>query len=287
MMKTNITGLFTLFILLFASCEPVENRDKLGNLLSESELVFDIIQEPAGGNTVIFENKTPGVIPYFAWGGEYSNQPRTEAYIPFAGEYTVTFTAFTAGGPVSISKDFTVNQNDPEYFANPAWDLLTGNGAGKTWVIASDVPTSEFSGVFWGNGSYLGNWFSWSEDWGAKKDDYPRDMDINGEFYFDLEGGLNFQSTEHGKTATGSFNLQVADEDRVLTDAGEIWSIGKLDLAGASIPYGISVNEDNKIIYQFDICRLTEDELVLAYQNPSVDYGETWFWRFKRKGFNF
>lgn len=120
-----------------------------------------------------------------------------------------------------------------------------------------------------------------------KKDDYPRDMDINGEFYFDLEGGLNFQSTEHGKTATGSFNLQVADEDRVLTDAGEIWSIGKLDLAGASIPYGISVNEDNKIIYQFDICRLTEDELVLAYQNPSVDYGKTWFWRFKRKDFNF
>ena len=152
-MKTRLIYFISIFLVLLVSCDPIENRDKLGSVLSENELAFDIIQEPTGSNTVRFVSKTSGIIPYFDWGSGFSNKESAEAYLPFAGTYTVTYTAYCAGGSVSVSKEFTVSDNDEEYFKDPAWNLLTNGTEGKTWVFATDVPS--YDGKIWGNGGYL------------------------------------------------------------------------------------------------------------------------------------
>lgn len=284
-MKNKIITLLALSALLFTACDPIEDRDDMGRLLTESELAFDLIQEPAGSNTIIFENKTPAVIPYFDWGAGFSNKARTEAYIPFAGDYKVTFTAYTGGGAVSVTRDFTVAQNDPVYFEDPAWDLITGDGAGKTWEFASDITT--FNGYIWGNGAYKGMppGPSW---WGRSAADAADDkIDLNAELYFDLEGAANIRSVSNGATTTGTFDIKLGE--KVLSDDGQVWSIGSLELAGTTIPHGISINEGSKLVYKFDICTLNEDELILAYNtgNDGGSGSETWFWRFKRKGFKY
>ncbi|GEM_PF-1069117 len=284
-MKNKIIYLSLLITLFFSACDTIEDRDEPGRVLNESELLFDMIQEPAGSNTVLLENKTKNVIPYFDWGTGYSTQSKTEAYFPFAGEYTLTFTAFCAGGPVSTTRTFKVDNNDPEYFKDPAWALLSGNNNGKTWVFATDIPKSSYEGRIWGNGGYMR--MPPGPDWWGRTaaDAIDDNIDLQAEMYFDLAGAANFKVTNHGSTSTGTYDLKLTE--KVITDDGSTWSIGSLELSGATIPHGISINEDSKTVYKFNICVLTEDELVLAYLNPTVDYGETWYWRFKRKGFNY
>lgn len=288
-MKIKETLYFSLatLLLFFSSCEPIEDRETLGPVLGESELRFEIIQEPAGSNTVRFVSQNKGILPYFDWETGYSNKADVEAYLPFAGNYMVTYTAYCAGGTVSTSREFSVSENDPEYFKNPAWNLLTNGEAGKTWVFATDIPETNYGGRIWGNGGFLTTpagpaW--WGRTAMDAKDD---NIDLNSELYFDLEGAANFHSSENGIVTTGKFDMDF-DNPSIAPD-GTVWSIGTIELSGGTIPHGISQNEDKKTVYKFNICILTEDELVLSYTTGGkTDAGsEAWFWRFKRKGFSY
>lgn len=283
-MKTRLIYFISIFLVLLVSCDPIENRDKLGSVLSENELAFDIIQEPTGSNTVRFVSKTSGIIPYFDWGSGFSNKESAEAYLPFAGTYTVTYTAYCAGGSVSVSKEFTVSDNDEEYFKDPAWNLLTNGTEGKTWVFATDVPS--YDGKIWGNGGYLNSpagpgW--WGRTVADAKDD---NIDVNSELYFDLDGGANVKTSENGKESKGTFDLNLED---IKDGDGNIWAIGNMELAGTTIPHGISQNENQKTVYKFNICTLNENELVLSYNTKNLTSSgtEAWFWVFKRKGYNY
>lgn len=286
-MKAKIIFLFLLLLTIFTACEPIEDRQDAGNVLKESELIFNIIQETTGSNTVIFENKTPGILPFFDWGSGFSNKAQAEAYFPFAGTYSVTFTAYCAGGNISTSKEFTVNQNDPAYFNDPAWNLISGNGSGKTWIFAADIPSSNFGGRIWGNGGYLDipsgpNW--WGRTFEDAKDD---EIDLNAELYFDLDGAAHMKTISNGTTTTGNYDLKL--NEKVMTSDGQIWAIGSIEFSGVTIPHGISQNEGQKPVYKFDICTLTENELVLCYNTEGnrTQGCESWYWRFKRKGFNY
>lgn len=283
-MKSRLFYFLSIFMVVFASCDPIEDRDQLGGVLDADELAFDIIQEPVGSNNVRFVSKTPAIIPYFDWGTGFSNKETAEAYLPFAGTYTVKFTAYCAGGAVSTSKEFTVGKNDEDYFKDPAWALLTNGMEGKTWVFATDVPT--YDGRIWGNGGYLNapagpGW--WGRTAADAKDDK---IDLDSELSFDLTGSANLKVTENGQTSEGTFDLRLSP---VKDGDGKLWAIGSLELSGATIPHGISVNESSKTVYKFTICTLTADELVLSYNTKNLTNSgtEAWFWRFKRKGFTY
>lgn len=283
-MKSRFFYFLFICLVLFASCDPIEDRDALGRVLDESELAFDIIQEPAGSNTVKFVSKTPGIIPYFDWGSGFSNKESAEAYLPFAGTYTVTYTAYCAGGPVSVVKEFTVAGNDEQYFKDPAWMLLTNGSEGKTWVFAMDVRS--YDGRIWGNGGYL-NAPAGPGWWGRTAADAVDDkIDLNAELSFDLNGAANMKVSENGQNTKGTFDLRIAP---VKDGEGKVWAIGSIELSGATIPHGISVNESSKAVYKFTICTLNENELVLSYntKNLTSPGTEAWFWVFKRKGFNY
>lgn len=217
------------------SCEPVEDRESLPAMtLKSSDLNFSAV---VTGNTLTLKNMTPDVIPYWSYkdskGNElgHTNLNETTISMPFAGTYTVYFTAFARGGSVTSSKTVTVAQNDNSLFSDPRWQMLTNGTAGKTWIInmTTESPFA-FVGANYINTTLEGDWswfpgsindVSWS---GIENKNW-------GEVTFDLNGGYNVKvvqtslttgSTEQ-TTSTGTYTFQLTSEsknDRIIMNGG-------------------------------------------------------------------
>jgi hypothetical protein len=214
--------------------------------------------------------------------------------LPFLGNTTIYFYATTAGGIVKDSA--VVNVTKIDYPAAPQWEYLAGSGiAGKTWVWATDVPPS---GQCWGNGSYAQdsvcdwwtNGLSSLQGWGV----------ANDQMTFDLNGGANFTlvTGNNGNlhflpagTYHGTFSFDMTKTLQNASNPSKIWSIGLLTFTSATVSLGYAVNENNIIIYKFNILKLNDNEMVLAFGETGtyVDgtNGTGWFYIFKRQGYSF
>ena len=206
---------------LLFSCEPVEDREDLpATNLDPSEISISVTND---GNDVTMVNSTPDVIPYWSYkdaaGNElgHSNQNTVNTVFPFAGTYTVDFTAYTRGGAVqAASKTLIIASNDSEYFSAPEWSNLTNGVAGKTWVLDMSSPIgwggTEFPygstadpNTYWNwYPDYAGNsWVMPNKDWGTMR--------------FDLNGAYNTTVTQTAlnsdaqTTKTGSYSFDIAN----------------------------------------------------------------------------
>jgi hypothetical protein len=207
---------------LLFSCDAVEDRDSLPAVtLTPSTLKFSVTQNTTNKNIVILKNEDPTIIPYWRYvdgnGNElgHSNKGDDQVTFPFAGKYTVYFTAYTRGGSVDAAPvTVDVAENDETYFSDPKWQMLTNGVTGKTWVLdfidpigwaGLDYPYNPTGSDYW-------NWFpdyasnSWvmpSKDW--------------GEMHFDLNGGYNtsVKQTAISSTAqtskTGTYGFDIAN----------------------------------------------------------------------------
>lgn len=187
------------------SCEPVEDRESLPAVsLTASTLKFSVKPTTVNPNVIVLKNEDPSVIPYWKYvdgnGNEigHSNKSEDQVTFPFAGKYTVYFTAYARGGSVDAAPVVVdIAENDETYFRDPKWNMLTNGVDGKTWVLDFIDP------VGWSGLDYPGasgdnwNWFpdyasnSWvmpSKDWGEMK--------------FDLNGGYNTKVTQTAITST-------------------------------------------------------------------------------------
>jgi hypothetical protein len=255
------TLFFTILMsLVLSACETIEDRNEMGHLITKEQIKINVTQNPSGSNTIIVENLTDEILPYWDWGTGWSNKQKDTIYIPFGGDYTLNFTAFSQGGSVTVSQKFSIAENDEEFFTtDPAWLGLTGNGEGKTWVWATDHP----SGYLAGNGpedSVTPAWWTMkpSDYWGTTTD----------EVYMDLDGAANFKHTKgDGSVVTGVFNVI---EPFVIN--GQTFS-GFEVLGGPTFPWPASG--------KYHITHMNEDELSIhAYAAYDVAL-------YKRKGFNY
>lgn len=220
------------------SCEPVEDRESLPAVtLTPSTLKFSVKPTAENPNVVVLKNEDPTVIPYWKYvdgnGNEigHSNKSEEKLVFPFAGKYTVYFTAYARGGSVDAAPvTVDIAQNDETQFADPRWNLLTNGAAGKTWVLYMTAPL-EFIGKpatpyeniatsghgWWPNLSDI----SWA---GLENKDW-------GEVTFNLKGGYNVSVTQTNPTAgstvkttkTGTFNLGLTTgqkNDRIVFNGG-------------------------------------------------------------------
>ncbi|WP_423128249.1 hypothetical protein [Gaoshiqia sp. Z1-71] len=293
-MKKTIGYLMIVTMLLFAACDPIEERHDAGGVLTESELL-NYMNVTVNGNVATCTNTAPEVISFWKNNfGQQSNKSSAEFYIPLQNTYTVTLTAYCAGGPVTVSKEFIIEQNDPEYFSDPFWNLLTNDVDGKSWVWATDIP----GGKIWGNGGYLASLKP--EWWTLSVVDIPgQGGTATDEIIFDLNGGLNFQVINSvgsgGNTAvpgngSGMFNMSLGEENHLMnSDGSAVWSYGKIKFTNHTIPLGFEPNSAGKPLhYEYDILKLTNDELHLAFGEPGAGaWGTAWFYMFKRKGYSY
>jgi hypothetical protein len=193
------------------SCDPIEDRNSLPSMkLTSSDLKYSAV---VTGNNLVLKNLTPDVIPYWSYsdskGNElgHSNLNETTIAMPFAGTFTVNFTAFERGGSVSSSVVVKVLQNDNSLFSDPRWALLTNGVLGKTWKLKMVAPI-EFVGnnthdpvmdAIYGAGAFEWNWYPNFSDisWAGFED---KDW---GEITFDLNGGYNV-TVKQTSVVTGS-----------------------------------------------------------------------------------
>ncbi|MQY78568.1 MAG: hypothetical protein GH151_05130 [Bacteroidetes bacterium] len=272
-MKKTLLYLIVGLMLTFVACDPIENRDELGDIVPASEFQFTITQDPQHDYIVYLSNTTPYVLFSwdYAWGQTLRQQDTVRMLVP--GTYTVKITATTAGGIVTTEENVTVTHSDPDAFQEPEWAMLTNMAAGKTWVWDTDLPGA------WGNGGYKGCFAPcW---WVVDAAGLAGQKVLNDEMTFDLNAGRNLTLTaelspEPGITK-GAFDID-------MTSVIEGWSVGTLTTKNVTIIHGVDVNHDNSKYYDYNILKLTESELQVAAAQPGTgNWGEAWFWMFKPK----
>lgn len=202
------------------SCEPAEDRDSLPAVsLTPETIKFSVKQNAANENEVILKNEDPSVIAYWRYvdasGNElgHSNKSDDQVVFPFAGKYTIYYTAYARGGSVDAAPVvINVSKNDETYFRDPKWTMLTNGVAGKTWVLdfidpvgwaGLDFPENPKGKDYW-------NWFpdyasnSWvmpSKDWGEMH------FDLNGNYNTTVKQTAITTDAQTSKTGTYSFDI--------------------------------------------------------------------------------
>lgn len=268
---TKLLAAVMAFGILF-SCEPVEDRESLpAKNLKASEINISVTQAPTNPNLVTMTNLTEDVIPYWSYsnanGDElgHSNLQSLDVTFPFAGTYTVQFTAYTRGGAVAADPvTVTIAENNEEYFSDPDWALLTNGVAGKKWVLdmsgpigwaGLDYPWNTTGADFWNwFPDYAGNeWVMPSKDWGSMT--------------FNLNGNYNVSvtqtalSTNEQVTKSGSFTFDIANHRLVLN-------------GGTEILYGGDYHPDVSNWTSVNVMELTDNSLRLAVIRDQSRTGE-------------
>jgi len=275
-MKKLINILLTsIFLAIFASCDPIENREGVGALITSADQIqatVTPIQDNGKNTNKVKVSCTSPVSCQWTDGVKNYVSNDTEMTLFVKGTQTITLKAMAADGTV-LTKDFSVTVDEMKYAVEPQYGYFCGSGS-KTWVWATDNTIQ--NGRIWGNG---GNGDSSPGWWGRSAADAVDDnIDINSTMTFTLNG-LKFSRTEAGVTTTGKFSFD-------MTTHKMSQSIGSVTFSGTTIPHGISQNDGKKVVYVFDIIKLTDDEMILMYPTDSNNY-EGWFWIFKRQGFNY
>ena len=244
--------------LLVSSCEP--DSYSLGETLDVNELDFSVTQNPDYDNQIYLKSNTPNAVPYWDYGVGISNKVMDTIIIPFAGDYKIAYSAFSQGGYTTSSADVTISENDPVFFADPKWDLLTNQEQGKTWRVVSVYlgPQSDHNGVWW-------------------------QPDITGEDYYldtvtlDLNQGFNYAvDDQNGNVETGNFVLQL-NIDYNPGDDG-IGPFDYLTIVGSGLPVQDFGGDGLGTTYR--ISKLTEDQMILSQGAEFIPDRNTedWSW---------
>lgn len=235
-------------MLLITACQ--DDDHELGRMLSKSEIDFEVIQDYAvdeGGNTVILRNYTSNIVPMWDYGTGRSSRVIDTVRFPFKGEYTIKFSALTAGGIVEMEPVIIdVTEDNLDYVSDPLWYLLTGGpGQEKTWVLDLDAAgvSKYFDGplYFYGTDRDV-NWectdpdntdicWNWNPDyagntWLMPTGDY-------GTMTFNLIGGpfvtIDHKMLSNRGTEEGTYFLNAEERTLNLTGAGIIHNEGNED----------------------------------------------------------
>lgn len=261
-MKSNkiivVSFLILGMLFLVSSCEP--DSHSLDDKLDVSALDFSVTQNPNYDNQVYLKSNTPNALPYWDYGIGISNKTIDTIIIPFAGTYKIEYSGFSQGGYTKSSADVTISENDPVFFADPKWDLLTNSELGKTWRLV---------GVYLGPQSdYNGKWYT---------------PDISGNDYyhdtvtFNLNQGFNYaKDDQSGNIETGNFVLKL-NIDYNPGDDG-IGPFDYLTIVGSGMP--VKDFGNNGIGTTYRISKLTENEMILSQGAEFVPDQNTqdWTW---------
>ncbi len=271
----NIAFALVLAVLCVA-CNPVEKDFGVGDVVTSVDqlnvTVTPVMFKTYKTNKYKVHCTSPVLCKWTTTASYVSND--TTVMILGKGTQNIRLTAMAADGSV-LTKTYSVTVDSMYYPVPPQWGYLCGAGS-KTWVWAVD---NKYSGSqwIWGNGGRSGDIApAW---WGRTASDASSDgIDINGTMSFSLDAAT-FAKVESGATTKGAFSFD-------MTPSSTTKGIGTLSISGATIQHGVSQNDGKKVVYKFDIIKLTNDEMVLEYSTESNNY-EGWFWVFKRQGFSY
>lgn len=253
-----IVSFLTLVVsLLSVSCEP--DSHSLEKPLDESQLDFEVSQNPTYDNQIYLKSNTAKATAYWDYGIGISNKLMDTIIIPFAGTYKIEYSAFSQGGYTTKSANVTVSENDPVYFSDPKWELLTNQSQGKTWRVVGVYlgPQSDYNGIWW-------------------------QPDISGNAYyhdtvtFDLNQGFNYAiDDQSGNIETGKFVLKLHTD---YNPSDNIGAFDYLTIIGKGLPVKDFGGDGIGTTYR--IAKLTENQMILSQGAEFIPDRNTedWSW---------
>ncbi|SMP09460.1 hypothetical protein [Flavobacterium hercynium] len=224
----------TIGSLLF-SCEPVEDRESLPAVSLTSDAVkYSIVQSPTNEHEIVVTSNNPEAISYWSYFDSkgnalgHSNKSNDIIALPFAGTFTIHYTAYTRGGAVETTPvQVTISENDDNYFRDERWGRLTNGAEGKTWVLNMIQPLEFVDSKYENSTISAPGWWPLLTDipWANLEDKNW------GEVTFDLNGGYNVTVTQTNPTVgsaeqttkTGTFNYTLTKEfkeDKIAFNGG-------------------------------------------------------------------
>jgi hypothetical protein len=283
--------------LLVTSCSPIESDETLGGVLPVNEVKGTVKNYKPGSNILILENETPGTAVFWDYiGGVLSLRQSDTLAIPFVGTLMIRQTLLCDGGQVTKEIPVTIvrTKNDPEddakYPINPMWGLLAGTTVdGKTWIWSDNT---SWAGPYGKGGYGTSPWPDWSGIENISKLPEHNGISPDQEMKFDLVGKPNFtKRTLSGEVLEeGLFSwILYSKPQPTVPDMGYPWAIGQLTLKGATVLSGFGYDDTKGTtpIYTYDIVKLTDTEMVLAWAANGTKFGD-WLesatmWCFKKK----
>ena len=204
------------------SCEPAEDRNSLPAVtLTPETIKFSVTKSTTNANEVLLKNTDPTVIPYWKYvdanGNElgHSNKSDDQVTFPFAGKYTIYYTAYVRGGSVEAAPVvIDIAKNDETYFRDPKWAMLTNGVTGKTWVLDFIDPVG-WAGLDFPYNPKGSDYWNWFPDYASNSWVMPNKN--WGEMRFDLNGGYNTKvvqtalTTEVQTTKTGTYSFDITN----------------------------------------------------------------------------
>lgn len=231
-MKNTIkTILFVLVAIGLSACDPQDNdNNKLGELgtISNEEVSYTKVVSEKSDNVIEFTNTSESKVPHaMLWdlgNGVTSKSQSVVGEYPFAGEYTVTLSLYTADGNIATKTEvIKIEKNDYSLLETKTYMTLTGgiaNVEGRVWMLdqynnfSKEVAEKTGHKV---NGHYgLGPSREYSQEWWAAGANDKADWSLySHKFKFSLEGLKMKISNAEGKgygrkasaTSVGGFTV--------------------------------------------------------------------------------
>lgn len=264
---------------LMVACDPAEDREVLSGALTADQIQISAIPQVIDGknsNYIDLNSDGVGVLSLWDYGSGVTVKTKTTVQVVLSGENQIKFTGRNHDGSL-IEKVLTV-QVDTLVNVPAEWGYLCGSGE-KTWVWDDTQPNEEV----WGNGGYKGNvspgW--WKVSLGSI-DGQAEGEGRGAEMVFAVSGSALTINKTDGTSQSGSFSFDMTNQ--TLNDAEEVWAKGKLTTKVVSVLCGISPNEGNARVSEYDILSLDDEKMALAYPEPGAgSWGTAWFWMFRAK----
>lgn len=285
-MKKQILYLIAGLALLFTACDPIEDRYALPEGITAEQLditATPVVVNGVNSNKIVLENHSP-VLSKWNYGIGVSQKPTDTILMVVPGVQVITFTGRNGDG-TEITKELSVTVDELSFEVPAQWEYLCGTGE-KKWVW------DESLGFIWGNGGYRGS--AKPEWWGRtladiEEEDAYAGWDANSFMTFSITNGATLtKSTSTGsKVESGSFQFNMSDT--IWYNGGsQVWASGVLK-TGVTVLQGVSQNDGRAPVYEYDIIKLTSDQMILAYKTrtgwSADNWGEwgaeAWFWVFK------
>lgn len=287
-LKHGAVALMSLFVI--AACAPQEDTDyALGASPTEGQLVFTAIPTAENVNVIELKNesKVKGIATWDLGNGSTLKGETVKAEYPFAGDYIIAMTLYTAGGAVTTKQEVKIAKDDMSLLDTPMYRALTGgadNVAGKVWVF-----DQYHSGHF-----ALGPSGGASPEWWSCPANGKAGCSLYSQEFTFTQIGVKLEWKNNGYIYTNDAGRRALGITDIVEDPG-----GNGDFDVKYVPktgYTFTLNETARTLSlsdgaffghytgasTFQIVSLTEDELYIRCTSV-VDAGNSWWYRFVPK----
>lgn len=274
--------------IVLLACQKEEFE--LGEKPSQADADFTFQATSQGENYIEFTNSSSAFLKKWDFGnGTSAEGEKVTAYFPFAGDYDVTLTVYSAGGSASFSETITIANTDPEICNVEVLGFLTGGCGmpeGKTWVIDAEraghfgvgPPNTNFPDYYQAGANEKTGGGMYDDEYTFKLNESVFVMETNGDIYLNGGQASNFPGSFENPDV-GDFTAPYTpptDLTYALTEDSEGFTSINIS-PGGFIGYNTGVNS-------FRILSISENEMFIQFKDTATP-DLLWYHRLIRKGY--